>query len=144
MIRTRISELKAYTVVIIGAIIGFMLVGAVILNSSSPLLSVIASNSSDASPPSSSKMADGCYWHLEIVPTMCEIQELLIDRGYDVGEDGVDCDIGTDTKTAWNKAICDQVAVKFSKGETYGTSNSGAGEPNTVESFQGVLQAPER
>ena len=41
-----------------------------------------------------------------------DIQRQLVEMGYDIGPDGVDGNIGTDTKLAWDKAICNQYAIE--------------------------------
>jgi len=47
------------------------------------------------------------------VPTFIELQEMLTYLGYDLGPKGIDGDIGTDTKKAWEEAICNQAAAKY-------------------------------
>lgn len=51
----------------------------------------------------------------ERIPTPTEIQQLLIERGYNVGPDGADGKIGTKTLKAWDRAICDQYAAEYFK-----------------------------
>ncbi len=47
------------------------------------------------------------------IPTIVEIQTLLVNAGYDIGPKGIDGDMGGDTIAAWDKAICDQYASKY-------------------------------
>ena len=46
------------------------------------------------------------------IPTVEDIQTMLVEQGYDVGEKGVDGRYGKDTKLAHDKAICQQEADK--------------------------------
>ena len=46
-----------------------------------------------------------------LIPTKHELQQALVDAGYDIGPKGVDGDIGTDTIKAWDMYICDQFAA---------------------------------
>ena len=48
-----------------------------------------------------------------LIPTRGDIQQMLVDRGYDIGPKGVDGKIGEDTITAWDRAICDQYAAQY-------------------------------
>lgn len=58
------------------------------------------------------------------IPTFVEIQTLLVNRGYDIGDTGVDgkmCEGWNDpnhsnTLTAWDRAICDQHAERYFSG----------------------------
>ena len=47
------------------------------------------------------------------IPTVEEVQILLVEAGYDIGPKGIDGDMGGDTIAAWDKAICDQYASKY-------------------------------
>jgi len=49
------------------------------------------------------------------VPTFIEVQQMLVDRGYDIGTDGVDGVIGPNTIKGWDRAICDQEASRMFK-----------------------------
>ncbi len=47
----------------------------------------------------------------EHLPSQADVQRELIRRGYDIGDDGVDGKVGTDTRTAWDLAYNQQCAV---------------------------------
>lgn len=46
------------------------------------------------------------------IPTVTELQEALIDMGYDLGPTGADGVCGPLTEAAWNRAICQRYALK--------------------------------
>jgi len=50
------------------------------------------------------------------IPTPKEIQELLVLKGYYIGSKGCDGVIGRDSRTAWDRAVCDQYAMEYFKG----------------------------
>ena len=51
------------------------------------------------------------------LPTQAEIQQVLVNRGYDIEIDGV---IGMKSRAAWDTEICNQHAKKyFGKSENY-------------------------
>ena len=53
------------------------------------------------------------------LPSQKDIQRELERRGYDIGPKGVDGEIGTDSRAAWNAAINDQyAAITFQKVRT--------------------------
>ncbi len=47
------------------------------------------------------------------IPTIREIQEKLLDKGYDIGPKGIDGKMGEDTIKAWETAVCNQYAAKY-------------------------------
>ncbi len=47
------------------------------------------------------------------VPTFIEIQTMLANRGYDIGDKGIDGWIGKDTIKAWDLALCNQYAEQY-------------------------------
>ena len=48
------------------------------------------------------------------IPTVEEVQTMLVNRGYDVGPDGIDGKMAKcNTLTAWRQAEFDQYAAKF-------------------------------
>jgi len=47
------------------------------------------------------------------IPSKHEIQQMLVDAGYDICEDGVDGKIGGKTKTAWDEAVFNQYAAEY-------------------------------
>jgi hypothetical protein len=38
-----------------------------------------------------------------LIPTKCDIQQALVDAGYDIGTKGVDGNIGDDSNKAWDQ-----------------------------------------
>lgn len=47
------------------------------------------------------------------IPTIREIQEKLLNNGYDIGPKGIDGEMGEDTIKAWEQAVCNQYAAKY-------------------------------
>ncbi len=47
------------------------------------------------------------------IPTIVEIQTLLVNAGYDIGTKGIDGDMGGDTIAAWELAINNQHNTKY-------------------------------
>ncbi len=47
------------------------------------------------------------------IPTFIEIQTMLTNAGYDIGEKGLDGWIGRDTLKAWDLALCNQSAEQY-------------------------------
>ena len=47
------------------------------------------------------------------VPTIRQIQAMLVNAGYDIGSSGIDGKLGNATKKAWDLAICQQSANKY-------------------------------
>lgn len=43
------------------------------------------------------------------IPTIVEVQQMLVDKGYEIEVDGI---IGKETLTAWDRAICNEEASK--------------------------------
>ena len=48
------------------------------------------------------------------IPTPCDIQQMLLNAGYDIGPRGVDCEMGTESTAAWEKASGNQFANQLS------------------------------
>ena len=65
------------------------------------------------------KLEAGAY-----LPTQTEIQQILVDRGYDIGLDGIDGIIGKDSRDAWNLAKCDEY---FTESMARASTEEGAG-----------------
>ena len=58
------------------------------------------------------------------LPTQTEIQQILVDRGYDIGPDGIDGVIGEDSRDAWDLAKCDEF---YKESMTRATTDEGPG-----------------
>ena len=48
-----------------------------------------------------------------LLSSQAEIQQKLVDLGYDIGGKGIDGVVGEDTRHAWDKAICDRFTEKI-------------------------------
>ncbi len=49
----------------------------------------------------------------DFLPSQSDIQRILVDRGYNIGPDGIDGVIGTDSRDAWDLAKCDDYAKEL-------------------------------
>ncbi|MGR3292512.1 MAG: hypothetical protein ACUZ9M_00685 [Candidatus Scalindua sp.] len=77
------------------------------------------SSQANYDPDSSSSFRTGCSWHSYLIPTKMELQQILVDEGYDIGSKGVDGEIGEDTLSGWEKATGNQFAVEFFNPKVY-------------------------